>query len=240
LGSSSAGCTITWGSLCNILDPLNINSTLTTTGTSFNSYFASNYFYGFNNYISGYDSTSNYAMNFAISGTTLSGTAYQTGFSYYGNPNGMFTISYSYLILLEFYCASTGVDIYYVLGQNMCDSTCNNWISQYADVNRKCKACDPVCYKCSGASYLCDDCYVSQNRILSGDSCICNPIGYYDDGSSLNCPACHYSCRTCTGPSASQCIDCSIISHRTININSCFCKPRYYDNGLNTICPSCH
>lgn len=65
-------------------------------------------------------------------------------------------------------------------------------------------------------------------------------MGYYDDGSSLTCPKCHYSCRSCTGPSSSQCIDCSTTSHRTISINSCFCDPRYYDNGFNAICVSCH
>ncbi len=75
---------------------------------------------------------------------------------------------------------------------------------------------------------------------MSGNDCICDPIGRYDDNSSLICPACHYSCRSCTGPSASQCIDCANTTFRTVLINSCVCNPRYYDLSPNSICASCH
>jgi len=239
-GAATVGCSLQLTPLCSVFDPSNINTTFTSVSSGFNVYYSSNYFYGFSTFMSGYDGTNSYGMKFVVSGTTtVLGGAYQTGFSYYGNPDGIFSMTYNYLIILEFYCPNVGVDIYYVYGQNKCDSTCNGTIQQYPDANRKCQLCDPICYTCSGASYLCDGCHSSQNRIISGDNCICNPVGFYDDGSSLTCPSCHYSCRTCTGPSASQCIDCSTTSHRTIEINSCFCNPRYYDNGL-AICSSCH
>lgn len=157
-GEASVGCSLRWTSLCSILDPLNINTTFTTGNTGFNVYYSSNYFYGFSTFMSKYDGTNSYGMNFAVSGTSVSGGAYQTGFSYFGNPDSIFSMSYNYLIILEFYCPNVGVDIYYVYGQNKCDSTCNGTFKQYPDVNRKCQKCDPICYKCSGASYLCDDC----------------------------------------------------------------------------------
>lgn len=132
-----------------------------------------------------------------------------------------------------------GSDIYYAYGQNSCNSTCAAGIKQYPDANRKCKPCGIYCYRCSGNYDLCDDCYVSHNRILSGDDCNCLTIGYYDDGSSLICPSCHYSCRSCTGPSASQCIDCWTTGHRTIDINSCFCDLKFYD-AAGPVCVACH
>ena len=236
----TVGCSINWGNVCMPWDATNINTTITTVSTNFNLYYQTNFFYGFSNYISKFDGTANYGMNFAVGATALSGTTYQSGITYYGNADGKFRMSFRYLIILEFYCPNTGTYIYYVLNSNACDSTCNGWIEQYADlVDRKCQLCGPLCYKCSGASYMCDDCYVSQNRIISGDSCICNTVGFYDDGTSQTCPSCHYSCRSCTGPSASQCIDCSTTSHRTIDINSCFCDKRYFDNGSNQICSNC-
>ncbi len=240
-GSSSVGCSINWVTLCQVLDPANINTTIITTSTGFNSFSSTNYFYGFSSYIGGFDGSSQYGMNFAVGATSLSGTAYQSGFVYSGNADGKFRMTFHYLIILEFYCPDTGtVDIYYVYNSNSCNDTCNNWISQYADVNRICRLCDSVCFKCTGAPNICTACYVAHNRILSGNQCICNTIGYYNDNTSLTCPSCHYSCLSCTGPSASQCIDCLSTNKRTIDINSCFCNPRYYDNGVNQVCPSCH
>ena len=121
----------------------------------------------------------------------------------------------------------------------MCNNTCNNTIGQYYDSARKCLPCGVYCYTCSGASHLCNQCVASQNRILSGNDCICNPIGFFNDWTSITCPTCHHSCRSCTGPSASQCIDCTTTSFRTVSINSCFCNARYYDNGV-VICANCH
>ena len=128
IGTASVGCSFRWGTLCQIIDPLNTNTTFTTLNTGFSVYYSSNYFYGFSTYMSNYDGSPAYGMNFAVSGTSNSGGTYQTGFSYYGNGDGIFSMTYSYLIILEFYCPSVGVDIYYVYGQNKCDSSCNGSI----------------------------------------------------------------------------------------------------------------
>lgn len=237
----SAGCSFNWWSVCYSWDPSNINTTLTTVDTTFGVYYDTNYFFGFSNFIGGYDATANYGMNFDVATTTLNGNKYRSTFTYYGNGDGIFRITFHYLILLDFYCPSTGTaDIYYTYNSNGCNSTCNNWVEQYADINRKCQLCGPLCYKCSGIATMCTECYVTQKRIQSGNKCVCNTIGFYDDNTSQTCPSCHYSCESCWGPSASQCYSCSGTSSRTIDINTCFCNPRYFDDGSNEICPKCH
>ena len=189
----SVGCSINWWTICSIFDPANINTTLTTTDTGFGVFYDTNYFYGYSNFMAGYG-TSNYGMNFEVGTPTLNGNTYRSSFAYSGNIDRVFRMTFRYLILLDFYCPSTGTpDIYYTYNSNGCDSTCNNWIEQYADNNRKCQLCGPLCYKCSGTADMCDECYVSQRRILSGDNCVCNLIGTYDDNSQT-CPQCHYSC----------------------------------------------
>jgi hypothetical protein len=83
-------------------------------------------------------------------------------------------------------------------------------------------------------------CVNSQNRILSGNTCVCDlNAGFYDDLSSLICPKCHYSCRTCNGGTSSQCASCLLTNQRTHNINSCPCNVGYYDAGAS-LCVSCH
>lgn len=86
---------------------------------------------------------------------------------------------------------------------------------------------------------MCTACYtVTQNRILDGNTCVCNSIGYYDDGSSVTCPSCSYTCRTCTGGSSAQCIDCLSTNLRTFDLGTCPCNPYYYDNGA-PMCVAC-
>lgn len=134
-----------------------------------------------------------------------------------------------------------GTDIYYVYGQNMCDSNCNNSIGQYPDVNNYCQLCSVYCFKCAGSANLCTQCVAAQNRIKNGNICMCDPNGYYDDLSSLVCPKCYYTCLTCSGPSAGQCITCPLplITFRVMSINTCLCIDRYYDSGAQ-ICANCH
>lgn len=125
----SVGCSFNWWSVCYPWDPSNINTTLITADTGFNVYYSTNYFFGFSNFIGGYDGTSNYGMNFDVGSTTVNSNKYHTSFTYSGNPDGIFRMSFGYLILLDFYCPDTGTaDIYYTYNSNGCNSTCNNWV----------------------------------------------------------------------------------------------------------------
>lgn len=97
---ATVGCVIAYGTPCLANDPLNTNPTIATVSTSFNVYYSTNYFYGFSNYISNFASAGGYGMNFAVGATSLSGTAYQSGFVYSGNSDKAYRMSFRYLIIL--------------------------------------------------------------------------------------------------------------------------------------------
>lgn len=99
-GTASVGCSFRWGTLCQVGDSGIINTTYVTGGTTFSVYYSNTYFYGFSTFMSNYDGSSSYGMKFSVSGTIINGTSYQTGFNYYGNGDAIFSMTYSYLIIL--------------------------------------------------------------------------------------------------------------------------------------------
>ena len=90
-----------------------------------------------------------------------------------------------------------------------------------------------------GTPTTCTDCYSSQNRILLANSCVCDTVGFYDDGSSSICPQCHYTCLSCSGPSAGSCYFCSALYFRQLTGSTCLCMNGYYDNSVQ-LCATCH
>ncbi len=100
IDSDNIGCAISWGNVCLPGDPANINTIFRTVDTGFNAYYPTNFFYGFSTFISKYDGSANYGMDFAVGATALSGTAYQSGFTYSGNIDGQFRMTFRYLIVL--------------------------------------------------------------------------------------------------------------------------------------------
>lgn len=77
---------------------------------------------------------------------------------------------------------------------------------------------------------------------LPAAMCPCS-IGFYDNGVQL-CVACHPSCRTCSGPLATDCTSCldSATSFRINNVaigGNCPCQANYYHNAV-PICAACH
>lgn len=89
--------------------------------------------------------------NFQTQSTTLvGGGAYSNSFLFYGNGQLEFNMNFHYFFLLQAQCPLTG-DIYLVYGSSTtCDSACNSWIGQYADINRICQLCNNTCYMCTG------------------------------------------------------------------------------------------
>ncbi len=160
-------------------------------------------------------------------------------FSFTGNSNNRFTISYSYFTLQTFYCLASGPDLYFLYNQNMCDSGCSS-ISQFFDSSGVCTPCAATCYRCAGTSSFCTACYNSQNRILDGNACVCDVVGgFYNDLTSPVCPSCHYSCLTCGGLTSSSCSTCNGLSYRYRLNNTCPCITGYYDAGAS-LCVACH
>ncbi|KAL4454555.1 hypothetical protein ABPG74_021760 [Tetrahymena malaccensis] len=116
---------------------------------------------------------------------------------------------------------------------------CND--GYFEDINnQKCSKCDQSCLTCFDSTNT--GCKTCQNdRILNSGSgsgsCICKP-GSYENPSLKICVQCHYSCRTCSGPNANNCILCQ--DYRTLNMNSCLCNQGFYDDSDQKSCVPCH
>ena len=63
-------------------------------------------------------------------------------------------------------------------------------------------------------------------------------FGYVDVGVVI-CAACHYSCDTCSGVLATDCLTCNMTARYTSS-TSCLCRPGFYDDGMQEPCPACH
>jgi hypothetical protein len=127
-----------------------------------------------------------------------------------------------------------------VYNDNMCDSSCNSTIQQYANATNFCLPCGPLCWTCVTTATTCTSCYNTHNRVVSSALCVCDtPAGFYDDGTSTVCPKCHYSCKTCTLGTAATCVTCNSADFRTFVSNACPCNSGYYDNGAS-VCLPCH
>lgn len=160
-------------------------------------------------------------------------------FSFTGNGFAGFNVGYSYFTMQTFSCSTTGPDKYAVLNSNWCDAGCNT-VSQYYDINNICQPCSATCYSCFGQPNFCTGCINSQNRVLSGNTCVCDSnAGYYDDLTSLVCPKCQYSCLTCNGGGNANCLTCASTSFRYKLNNTCPCLIGYYD-PITSICSACY
>lgn len=100
----TVGCSFSWDTsntsivICGVNQPSNI--TFETENTGFNTFYQANYFFGYTEYIGGYDTTSSYSMGFDVTGTALAGTTYRSIFTYTGNGDGIFMVKYNYIIIL--------------------------------------------------------------------------------------------------------------------------------------------
>jgi hypothetical protein len=166
-------------------------------------------FYGMDRVIAQWTNSSSTKVGFDLDSLTSVDHRLDVAFSWTGNPSLIFTLAFSTMSLQTYYCPDTSPNKYYYLNSYVCTDACNLWISQYANASRYCQLCDALCYKCTGTPSACTACYSSQNRVLSGSSCICDVGGgFYDDGSSVVCPPCNYTCKTCSGSGAGNCLSC--------------------------------
>ena len=64
------------------------------------------------------------------------------------------------------------------------------------------------------------------------DECVCK-TGYYQVNSfTILCEICAYTCETCNGGTATDCLTCNSAKNRvTNNAGGCVCKDGYYDDG---------
>jgi hypothetical protein len=89
-------------------------------------------------------------------------------------------------------------------------------------------------------STYCTSCNNASLRILTGNKCPC--IDGYADVSGT-CLPCIYSCITCIGVAANQCLTCNLterIASSGSTPKSCDCALGTYDDGMNIRCKPCH
>lgn len=241
-GRSFLGCYYTQNT-CNPVFPATLNpssnTNFNTGATSVLSYTSGMFYMGLDSMIVTYSGNTVDKGEFDITGLSQNtDTTVAVTFAFSGNVNNAFYVGYSYFTLQTFYCLPAGPDLYFVYGSNMCDSACNNGISQFMNSSNTCSPCSTLCYKCVGSSTFCTACYNSQNRVLNGNACDCDvTAGYYDDLTSSVCPKCHYSCLTCNGGTSANCLTCGTTRYK--NGNTCPCLIGYYDASAS-ICVACH
>ena len=103
-----------------------------------------------------------------------------------------------------------------------------------------CALCHSTCGTCVGPNPTdCTTCAWTSLSLGGGgvsDSCTC-PNGYWVNSiiTPPQCSACHYTCRTCSGALATNCLTCAvpfILSGAT----SCKCANRTYYNSTTNKC----
>ncbi len=90
-----------------------------------------------------------------------------------------------------------------------------------------CVPCHPLCLNCTGDQpNECTECNVTHIRTKSiSNECLCSaPLTDIFPVSEI-CIFCHYSCLTCTGLSATECLSCSLMTRMDVisNTNTCPC-----------------
>lgn len=123
------------------------------------------------------------------------------------------------------------------------NSQCVCPIKFYAATSSTCSSCHLTCLTCSGSLInQCSGCSASRQLNSITAKCDCKP-GFYDESTpGAECSSCHFSCQTCSAIGDSSCDSCSGSSHRTYDstLKTCKCLPKYYDDGMNQLCQSCH
>lgn len=97
-----------------------------------------------------------------------------------------------------------------------------------------CPACNALCLTCVTTATTCTSCDSTLHRTILGTTCICM------DGYVLItgvCQPCHYSCLTCSGLLATNCITCDTsIRLYVAATTSCICLNGTYDDTTLQSC----
>ena len=138
-------------------------------------------------------------------------------------------------------CTACATDFSLYLGECVCQqSTCQCASGTYFDTpSGTCKACNDDCQECSGLTS--NECTSCKNNLAipSGSSsgvCTCGD-GMFLDLVAGMCLACSSTCKTCSGPASTQCLQCS--SGATLSSGSCICNVGLYFDQHTAECLSC-
>ena len=139
-------------------------------------------------------------------------------------------------------CTACATDFNLYLGECVCQqSTCQCLSGTYFDTpSGTCKACSSDCQECLGPTL--NECTSCRNNLAipSGSStgvCTCGD-GMFLDSAAGMCLACSSTCKTCSGPASTQCLQCS--GGATLSSGSCTCNNGLYFDPNSGKCLSCN
>ncbi|CAD8214206.1 unnamed protein product [Paramecium octaurelia] len=107
---------------------------------------------------------------------------------------------------------------------------------------QECQTCSSDCLECATTPSNCISC--NPDRYLLGNTCLCKTklqgsyLTTYLVPLKNRCQSCHYSCLSCSGPQANQCLSCLNSESRTMIASSCVCIENYFDTSV-PICQKC-
>lgn len=154
-------------------------------------------------------------------------------------------------------CDSTSINKFYHESLSECKDSCNSGFYLFqSSTDFVCKNCHVTCKEClSGEANHCTQCDISSanshlNEVYNltpargtcDQQCI-TPRTLYDTANKKCKLICHSDCRTCSGPDATDCTQCTSAKFFRLN-NSCLdrCPDQYRsgDSSANwTICEAC-
>jgi proprotein convertase subtilisin/kexin type 5 len=100
--------------------------------------------------------------------------------------------------------------------RNITANSCPCIAGYYHSGGVVCSLCHYSCQTCDTTAVTCTSCSPTLKRVLTSQRCTCD-IGFYDDGFSLMCQPCFSTCRTCNGPTVTDCTSCWANASRALN-----------------------
>lgn len=109
--------------------------------------------------------------------------------------------------------------------------------------DRKCKRCGYGCLSCNEVPYVCYECKAGMIFDDAQKKCVC-VSGTYPSNITVDCLACDPSCGACTGPSSSECTNCSTSSpvpffNETTKQCQSTCGKYFFEDWLIFNCSRC-
>lgn len=103
-------------------------------------------------------------------------------------------------------------------------------------------ACENACIATQYLYYYTGQCLPADNNCVArngGNTCTaCGNFSYYQ-ASTASCVPCHYSCSVCTGPLATDCVQCAANYQKNNSLCSFLCDtPNYFDITTQSCLPS--
>ncbi|KAL4472324.1 hypothetical protein ABPG72_002807 [Tetrahymena utriculariae] len=123
------------------------------------------------------------------------------------------------------------------------DNTTCSCLKGYFQNQGVCELCDVAfCEDCSADKSQCLKCFSGALQSSSISKCLCsnNGSGNQFISNLMSCSLCHFSCATCDGFQAHNCIACPSSRQKNSLASTCECKDETYEDKASQSCLKCH